>query len=93
MRLEQLYPFPEQGLKEELAPFKNAEIVWCQEEPENQGAWHFVDRRIEGVLRALDHKAGRPRYVGRPEAASVATGSGKVHAKEQAKLVDEALTV
>ena len=93
MRMEQLYPFPEKGLKQELEPFTNAEIVWCQEEPENQGAWHFVDRRIEGVLRDMGHKAERPSYVGRPEAASVATGMASVHAAEQAKLVDEALSV
>lgn len=93
LRVEQLYPFPAESLAEELAQFKNADVVWCQEEPYNQGAWHFVDRRIEGVLSEIGHKAGRPRYVGRVEAASVATGSGKTHAEEQARLIDEALSV
>ena len=93
MRMEQLYPFPEEGLTKELEPFVNAEVVWCQEEPENQGSWHFVDRRIEGVLRKMGHKAERPSYVGRGEAASVATGQASVHAAEQANLVNEALSV
>jgi 2-oxoglutarate dehydrogenase E1 component len=93
LRVEQLYPFPVDTLADELAPFKNADVVWCQEEPENQGAWRFVDRRIEAVLKGMNHKADRPVYVGRGEAASVATGSGKVHAAEQAKLLDAALSV
>ena len=50
MRLEQLYPFPENTLGRELAPYRNADVVWCQEEPENMGAWNFVDRRLEKVL-------------------------------------------
>ena len=93
LRLEQLYPFPEKALAAELAPFKNADVVWCQEEPENQGAWFFVDRRIEGVLSALKHKAGRPKYAGRVASASPATGLMSRHIAEQAKLVDEALNV
>jgi 2-oxoglutarate dehydrogenase E1 component len=93
MRLEQLYPFPHDALAEELAPFKNADIVWCQEEPENQGAWTFVDRLIEGVLTELQHDASRPRYVGRPPTASPATGFLERHKLEQAKLVDEALKI
>ena len=59
----------------------------------NAGAWTYVDRRIENCLTALDVKAKRPRYVGRPEAAATATGLMKRHNAEQAKLVDEALTV
>ncbi len=93
LRLEQLYPFPHNALADELKPFKNADVVWCQEEPENQGAWTFVDRRIEAVLSDIGHKAGRPSYVGRPATASPATGSNKRHHAEQAKLVDEALSV
>ena len=93
LRLEQLYPFPSIALGEELAVNKNADIVWCQEEPENQGAWHFVDRRIENVLTNIKHKAGRPKYVGRVAAAAPATGLMSRHVEEQAKLVDEALSV
>jgi len=93
LRLEQLYPFPGLVLAEELAGCKNADIVWCQEEPENQGAWQFVDRRIENVLTKLKHKASRPKYVGRVAAAAPATGLMSRHLEEQKKLVDEALTV
>ena len=91
VRVEQLYPFPADALKRELSKYPNAEIVWCQEEPQNQGAWTFMDRRIENVLVDMKHTTKRPRYVGRPEAASPATGSLKRHGVEQAKLVDEAL--
>jgi len=91
LRVEQLYPFPEGTLAEELARYPEAEIVWCQEEPANMGAWTFVDRRIEAVLEELGGKARRPRYVGRPAAASPATGLLKRHNFEQKALVAEAL--
>ncbi|ONG52486.1 2-oxoglutarate dehydrogenase E1 component [Pseudoroseomonas deserti] len=91
VRLEQIYPFPRLSLARVLAEYKNAEIVWCQEEPENMGAWTFVDRRIEKVLKELGHKAQRPTYVGREEAASPATGSAKVHQQQQEALVRSAL--
>ena len=93
IRLEQLYPFPERNLGRALAPYANAtSVVWCQEEPENMGAWNFVDRRIEKVLRGLEgHKARRPVYVGRAEAASPATGLARTHAAEQSALVGNAL--
>jgi len=93
VRLEQIYPFPEEALARVLAPYKNAEIVWCQEEPENAGSWTFVDRRIETVLRALGLKASRPVYTGRAAAASPATGLARTHATEQATLVRQALGV
>ena len=93
IRLEQLYPFPVRSLKTALESYTKAEIVWCQEEPENNGGWTFVDRRIEAVLTCLDGVAKRPRYIGRKAAAAPATGLAKVHAAEQAALVDEALTV
>ena len=91
VRLEQIYPFPEITLPKVLGPYKNAELVWCQEEPANMGAWTFVDRRIEKVLGALGGKATRPLYVGRDDAASPATGLAKVHAQQQAALVRDAL--
>ena len=93
LRVEQLYPFPHDALVDELKAYKNAEVVWCQEEPQNQGYWHFVDRRIEGVLEEIDIRAHRPSFVGREDAAAPATGLASRHAKEQAKLVDEALSV
>jgi 2-oxoglutarate dehydrogenase E1 component len=91
LRLEQLHPFPEKTLTRELTPYRNAELVWCQEEPENMGAWNFVDRRIERVLTGIGNAAKRPCYVGRDAAASPATGSARAHAAEQAALVADAL--
>jgi 2-oxoglutarate dehydrogenase E1 component len=74
MRLEQFYPFPALALMKELERFKGAEIVWCQEEPKNQGAWTFIEPNIEWVLTRIKSKHTRPRYAGRPAAASPATG-------------------
>jgi 2-oxoglutarate dehydrogenase E1 component len=74
-----------------LARWPDAEIVWCQEEPQNMGAWNFVDRRIERVLTGLEVAAKRPRFVGRAEAASPATGLFKRHVDEQVQLVTAAL--
>jgi 2-oxoglutarate dehydrogenase E1 component len=93
LRVEQLYPFPVITLPKLLEPYRNAEVMWCQEEPENQGAWSFLDRRLEKLLLALGGQARRPVYVGRPEAASPATGLAKTHAAEQAALVNAALGV
>ena len=93
IRVEQLYPFPVKSLGAELIKYPNADIVWCQEEPRNMGAWTFIDRRLEELLGNLDVKAERPSYAGRDEAASPATGSGKKHTAEQKALVDAALTI
>lgn len=93
LRLEQLYPFPHDSLKEILAGFPNAEVVWCQEEPENMGAWSFVDRRIENVIKDLELKNKRPRYIGREAAASPAVGLLSVHNQQQERLVKEAITL
>jgi 2-oxoglutarate dehydrogenase E1 component len=91
IRIEQLYPFPFTTLGKQLQRYPHAEIVWCQEEPQNMGAWSFVDRRIERVLGGLDIAAKRPRFAGRGEAASPATGLFKRHVEEQARLVADAL--
>src|SRR5690606_2236122 len=91
VRMEQYYPFPEQALIEELKKYPNAEVVWCQEEPENNGAWHFLDRRLEKVLMQVKTKNDRPIYIGRPEAASPATGLMSRHQFEQNLLVSQAL--
>ncbi|MEM8689364.1 MAG: 2-oxoglutarate dehydrogenase E1 component [Pseudomonadota bacterium] len=93
MRLEQLYPFPYRALMKDLPRFPNAEIVWCQEEPKNMGSWSFVEPNIESVLNRLDVKSKRPRYVGRPAAASPATGLMSVHLKEVETFLNEALTL
>ncbi|QDH17003.1 2-oxoglutarate dehydrogenase E1 component [Swingsia samuiensis] len=92
IRLEQLYPFPHHALLAQLTLYPEADdIIWCQEEPENNGAWTFVDRRIEHTLREAQHKVTRPRYVGRPSAASPATGLPGAHIVQQEKLIKEAL--
>jgi 2-oxoglutarate dehydrogenase E1 component len=93
VRVEQLHPFPAKALAESIGKYKYADVIWCQEEPQNMGAWTFLDRRLEHVLVELNGKAKRPRYVGRPEAAATATGLLKRHVAEQAKLVDEALSI
>jgi 2-oxoglutarate dehydrogenase E1 component len=93
IRLEQMYPFPEISLSRILAPYVNADVVWCQEEPENMGAWCFVDRRIEKVLKHLDMKVHRPAYVGRDAAASPATGLARTHMAQQARLVATVLGI
>jgi len=93
MRVEQLYPFPAKALETELGRFPGAEVVWCQEEPKNMGAWFFVAPEIETVMEQLGSKQARVKYAGRPAAASPATGLFKRHVKEQNKLVSEALTI
>jgi 2-oxoglutarate dehydrogenase E1 component len=87
-RLEQLYPFPSDELRAALRRYPRAtDVVWAQEEPANQGAWDFVEWRVQAVLRA----GQRLRYVGRKAAASPATGSHKVHQSEEASIVEVAL--
>ncbi len=93
LRLEQLYPFPYRALNRELSRFPHAEVVWCQEEPVNMGAWGFVAARLEDVLRRIRGDCEHPVYVGRPEAAAPATGLFNQHLAEQKKLVDAVLTL
>jgi len=93
LRMEQITPFPGRSVTVELAKYPNAEIIWCQEEPQNQGAWFYVAQRLDGVLESLDEQRRKVRYIGRPEAASPASGTLKAHTKEQNALVGEALTI
>ena len=93
LRVEQFYPFPAMALLKELERFPNAEIIWCQEEPKNQGAWSFLEPNIEWVLNRLNGVSKRPSYVGRPASASVATGLASQHKAQQTALVNEALTI
>ena len=92
LRIEQLYPFPENVLAQELNRFPKAEIVWCQEEPKNQGAWSFIRPCIEATVAKLGGK-GSPRYTGRPESASTAAGLMKLHQAELAAFRNDALTL
>jgi 2-oxoglutarate dehydrogenase E1 component len=91
LRVEQLYPVPTVPLTEELGRFKNAEFVWCQEEPKNAGAWSFIEPEIETLLVKIGAKFSRPRYAGRIASASPATGLASKHKAEQTALVNDAL--
>ena len=91
LRVEQLYPFPTKAIANELSRFKQAEVVWCQEEPRNMGAWHFVEHYIEWVLNQIEAKQRRPRYATRPASASTAVGQMSKHLAQLKQLLDEAL--
>ena len=93
MRVEQLYPFPARALIQELGRFPQAEMIWCQEEPKNMGAWSFIEANIEWVLEHTNAKHRRPRYVGRAASAATATGLMSKHLAELRAFLDEALTV
>ena len=91
LRVEQLYPFPTKALVTELSRFKQAEIVWCQEEPRNMGAWHFVEHYLEWVLNQIEAKNRRPRYATRPASAATAVGQMSKHQAQLKQLLEEAL--
>jgi 2-oxoglutarate dehydrogenase E1 component len=91
LRLEQLYPFPARALLHEIGRFPNADIVWCQEEPKNMGAWTFIEPNINWVLDRLAPTGRRVRYAGRSASASTATGLMSKHIHEQKALVADAL--
>jgi len=89
VRIEQLYPFPKGDFAAIIEQFPNADqIVWCQEEPQNQGAWDQIKHRFHALLETGKHLY----FVGRPASAAPAVGSYKVHVKQQEQLVDEALS-
>ena len=91
IRVEQYYPFPAAELTAELNRYKNADVLWCQEEPENMGAWRFIGPKIGKLLEDIGRKDVRIKYAGRAEAASPAAGYVKIHNKEQEQLINEAL--
>ena len=91
LRVEQLYPVPGKALIKELNRFKNAQLIWCQEEPKNQGAWSFMEPNLEVILSELKIKAKRAKFVGRPPSASPATGLASQHKEQQEKIIFEAL--
>jgi 2-oxoglutarate dehydrogenase E1 component len=92
LRIEQLYPMPTQSLRAELARFAGAEMVWCQEEPKNMGAWSYIEPNLEWVLTQIGATHTRPRFVGRAASASPATGLASKHKAQQDALVNEALS-
>ena len=89
LRVEQLYPFPLRALVKELSRFTNPEVVWCQEEPKNMGAWTFVEPILEWVLAQVGGKAKRPRYAGRPASAATATGLMSKHLAQLKAFLDD----
>ncbi len=93
LRFEQFYPFPAISAVKELERFPNAEMIWCQEEPKNQGGWTFMEPNLEWVLGRIKAQHPRPRYVGRATSASPATGLASQHKAQQAALVNDALTI
>jgi 2-oxoglutarate dehydrogenase E1 component len=86
MRVEQFYPFHADKFRDLFKPYaKVKRLVWCQEEPQNMGAWSFLSPIIEEVI------GRRPEFVGRKATASPATGSLTLHKREQAELIADAL--
>jgi 2-oxoglutarate dehydrogenase E1 component len=90
MRLEQFYPWPMKSMITELGRFKNADLVWCQEEPKNMGGWTFVDPWLELTLDRTEMKVKRARYAGRPASASTAAGLMSRHLKELETFLEDA---
>ncbi|HLI50832.1 MAG TPA: 2-oxoglutarate dehydrogenase E1 component, partial [Thermomicrobiaceae bacterium] len=87
VRVEQLYPFPEEQVRQIIASYPNAaEVVWVQEEPRNMGAWHFVERRLRDYLA----EGQELRYIGRPRWSSPAEGFQSMYAFDQSYLIEEA---
>ncbi|MEM6384306.1 MAG: 2-oxoglutarate dehydrogenase E1 component [Pseudomonadota bacterium] len=91
LRVEQLYPVPFKALIKELSRFKQAEVVWCQEEPRNMGSWSFIEPNLEFVLGKVDGKHKRARYAGRPAAAATATGLMSKHMAQLNAFLEDAL--
>ncbi len=91
LRVEQLYPVPLKALVHELGRFRNAQFVWCQEEPRNMGAFPFIEPYLEWVLSQLGAKVPRAAYVGRPASASTAIGQMSRHLAQLKAFLDEAL--
>ena len=93
IRLEQLYPFPAKALTPIISRFKNADFIWCQEEPKNMGPWNTMERYIDWCLTKAKCEKNKVKYVGRSPAASTATGLMSKHQKQQKMLIDSALSV
>ena len=92
IRIEQLYPFPVKTLAKDLKRFKNANFYWCQEEPMNMGAWNTTRNYINWTLNYIKAKNKEVEYIGRPPAASPATGYLKKHLAQQKKIIEKVLS-
>jgi len=91
LRVEQFYPIPARSMLQEFSRFPNAELAWCQEEPQNMGAWTFIQPTLDWVLIQTGNTQSRPKYAGRSAAASTAAGTAAAHKSEQSALIDDAL--
>jgi 2-oxoglutarate dehydrogenase E1 component len=91
LRVEQLYPVPLKALVHEFSRFKQADVVWCQEEPRNMGAWHFIEPYLEWALPQAGAANKRARYAGRPSSAATAAGVMAKHLAQLKAFMDEAL--
>jgi 2-oxoglutarate dehydrogenase E1 component len=91
IRIEQYYPFPEKSLLAEMKKYKKAkEVVWCQEEPRNMGAWYFIRPKIQKMMKDLKIKE-ELEYVGRDYSASTAAGYSSMHQRKQKEIIKNAL--
>ncbi len=91
LRVEQLYPVPVKSLVSELSRFPNADVVWCQEEPKNMGAFSFIEPSLEWVLARAGTKSQRARYAGRPASAATATGLMSKHQEQLRAFLEDAI--
>jgi len=91
LRIEQLYPFPAKALVDELNRFANADVIWCQEEPRNMGAWTFIQPYVEWAMDQTGRAGQRVAYAGRKASASTATGLMRTHLAQLQEFLDEAL--
>ena len=88
IRLEQIYPFPKELILEKIKEYKSSKYFWCQEEPENMGAWFFISPLIQNLLEKNKFKNTKLHYAGRKSSASTATGLFKRHEVEQDELIN-----
>ena len=93
VRLEQLYPFPAKTLASILKRYKNADFIWCQEEPKNMGAWNTVRNYIDRTLEIINFKDINVKYVGRQASSSTATGNANKHLAQQKEILEKVFKV
>ena len=91
VRLEQLYPFPAKTLANVLKRYKNAEFIWCQEEPKNMGAWNTMRNYIDRTLEMINFKDINVKYIGRKASSSTATGNANKHLAQQKEILEKIL--
>ena len=92
IRVEQLYPYPEDAMERELLRFRQADVMWVQEEPKNMGYWTYINPLLEETMVKTGNRSSRPRYAGRAAAASPATGLSSTHQAELKAFLDDAFS-